>query len=78
MIKAEYANIVNVKRLAEEFILDFVLKCGEKNEEADTVARVILSPAHVVRLGDMLTKLSALPEAEKKPLSLWPPPAPTG
>lgn len=72
MIKAEYANIVNVRKLQEEFILDFALKYGEKDDEAELVGRIVLSPAHTGRLGEMLTKLSTTSEAGKGPFPIWP------
>lgn len=77
MAVAQYANVVTVRKLAEEFILDFVLKHGEKNHESELVARIVLSPAHAGRLGEMLTKLAGEPNTPGEPkaeesLSAWP------
>ena len=48
-----YANVVNAIVAQEEVVLDFILSVGP---EASLVSRVVLSPAHAKRLGELLSR----------------------
>lgn len=53
-LKGVYANLVQVNRTKEEFILDFINMFPPM---ATLNSRVILSPAHAKRLAGLLTNL---------------------
>lgn len=48
-----YANVVNAIVAQEEVVLDFILSVGP---EASLVSRVVVSPAHAKRLGELLSR----------------------